>query len=173
MRHLVTEHFELFLCLLILLSRIGDIGSTYLATPSLVLEANPIVRKLGWRFALLTLLVCLVPYLSTEMGILVLVPSLLVSASNTSKIWFMRTYGEMEYRELVLSLARKSKLSHAVACVLGSASFTFLVGFILMFLSPDPHEWGYWFAAGIMVYAVVVAFHGSLYCIRLFGSSLF
>ena len=50
------------LCGLILLGRLGDIISTWLITPKLDLEANPIVRRLGWRFAVLTVLICLVPY---------------------------------------------------------------------------------------------------------------
>src|SRR5271154_5888940 len=90
MSEYIVSHFKLehLLCGLILISRIGDIGSTYLVTPNLKLEANPIVRKLGWKFAFLTLFVCLVPYYSTAMGVVVLVVSLLVSAQNTSKIWF-------------------------------------------------------------------------------------
>ena len=35
------------LCALLLLARVADLGTTYLATPSLALEANPIVRKLS------------------------------------------------------------------------------------------------------------------------------
>ena len=35
-------------------------GSTYLATPTLKLEANAVVRKLRWPFAFLPLLLCLV-----------------------------------------------------------------------------------------------------------------
>src|SRR5665213_2581533 len=129
--HLRIEHF---LCGLILISRMGDIGSTYLVTPTLKLEANPIVRKLGWKFAWLTLLVCLVPYYSTAMGVVVLVPSLLVSASNTSKIWFVRAYGESEYQALILRLAKGSKLSHALAVVFASALFIALAGLVLLFL---------------------------------------
>lgn len=50
-------HLERLLCALILISRLGDIGSTYLITPKLKLEANPILRKLGWWFAIASVLV--------------------------------------------------------------------------------------------------------------------
>jgi hypothetical protein len=46
---------------LLLLSRLGDIGSTYLITPTLKLEANPIVRRLKWRFAAVTILAAAIP----------------------------------------------------------------------------------------------------------------
>jgi hypothetical protein len=144
MREFVTEHFEHVLCVLILISRLGDIISTRLVTPELKLEANPIVKKLGWSFAYLTVLVCLVPYWNTACGIIVLVPSLLVSATNTSKIWFARAYGEKESAALVLEVARKSKLSHAVATTIISASFVAILGLILLFLCPNPEmDWGY------------------------------
>src|SRR5208337_445540 len=107
MRESILSHsnFEHLLCALILVSRLGDIGSTYLITPKLKLEANLVAGKLGWWFAAATLLVCLVPYYSAPLGVVVLVPSLLVSASNTSKIWFVRAYGESEYHDLLCRLA--------------------------------------------------------------------
>ena len=103
------------------------------------------------------------------MAVVVLVPSLLVSSSNTSRIWFIRTYGEMEYRELLYRLARKSKLRYAITGTLCSTSFISLVGVSLLFLSPHPERnWGYWFAIGIISYAFVIALYGSLYFHRLF-----
>jgi hypothetical protein len=41
---------------LLLLARLGDIGSTYLATPNLKLEANVLARRFKWPFAWLTVL---------------------------------------------------------------------------------------------------------------------
>lgn len=169
MYHFFSSHFEWALCALILVGRLGDILSTYLITPGLSLEANPVARKLGWRFMMLSILLCLVPFYSTPMGIIILVPSLMVSASNIGKIWFVRSYGEAEYLQLLLGVARKSKLRHAVAGVLLSAFFIALSGLVLLFLSPDPSEdWGFWFAIGILTYALAIALHGSLFCFRIF-----
>jgi hypothetical protein len=115
---------------------------------------------------------CLVPYYSTALGVIVLVPSLLVSASNTSRIWFVRAYGEKEYQDLLLRMAEKSKLSHALAATIGSAVFLALAGCLLLVLSPDADKgWGYWFAIGILVYAFAIAIHGSFFWIRLFRSA--
>src|ERR1051326_7172442 len=89
MREYILSHVKIehLLCTLIFVARVGDIGSTYLVTPKLRLEANPIIRKLGWWFAIATVALCLIPYYSTAMAVIVLVPSLLVSAANTGKIW--------------------------------------------------------------------------------------
>lgn len=174
MREFILNHFKLehLLCVLILISRLGDIITTFLVSPKLKLETNPIVRKLGWWFAVPTILVCFAPYFSTELGVVVLVPSLLVCASNASKIWFVRAYGESEYYDLLLRLARKSKLSHALAATILSTSFIALAGLVLLFLCPNPDfNWGFWFAIGFLAYAFVVAFYGCLFFIRLFRSA--
>jgi hypothetical protein len=169
MREFFYAHFSHVLSLLIMVSRLGDIGSTYLVTPNLTLEANPIAKKLGWRFAFLSLFLCFIPYYNTSLAIIVLVPSLLISSSNIGKIWLIRSIGEQEYAGMLLRLAQKGKLSHAISGVLVSAFFMFLVGVMLWFLSPDPAlHWGYWFGFGIMIYSVAIAFYGSLYFIRLF-----
>jgi hypothetical protein len=171
MRDYIYSHFKLehMLCGLIFLARLGDIGSTYLATPKLKLEANLIVRKLGWWFAISSLLLCLVPYYSPGLGIVVLIPSLLVSAANTGKIWFIRAYGEREYYDLLLHLARNSRLSHALVPTLAAAIFLAVVGLILLLLSPDPgKDWGYWFGVGFLLYAFAIGFHGVLFWVRLF-----
>jgi hypothetical protein len=169
MREFIVANFEHVLCVLILISRLGDIVSTYLVTPKLKLEANPIVRKLGWSFAIFTLFACLIPYWNTAVGIIVLIASLLVSAANTSKIWFARAYGEQAYVELIYEMAGKSKLSHALAGTIVSALFIAMVGLVTLFLCPNPGtDWGYFIGWGILTYAFVVGFYGSLSFIRIF-----
>jgi len=171
MREYFYSHIGLnhLLCVLILISRLGDIGSTYLVTPKLKLESNPIIRRLGWWFAGVTLLVCLVPFYSTALGIIILIPSLMVSAANTGKIWFARAYGESAYYDLLLRLARSSRLSHALLPAIAGASFIGLIGFTLLLLSPDPSkDWGFWFAIGFLTYAFIIGFYGCLFFVRLF-----
>jgi len=165
----IFENLKHTLCILILVSRIGDIGTTFLVTPTLTLEANPIARRLGWRFALLTLAVCAVPYFSLNYGVMILVPSLMVSAGNAGKVWAARTMGEQQYKAMMLSLAAKSKLRHALGGVLLSATFIVLLGVVILLLYPDPlEELAFWFGAGIVAYGFVIAIHGSLWFIKLF-----
>ncbi len=169
MREFIAGNLKHVLCGLLLISRLGDIITTRLATPKLRLEANPIVRRLGWPFAVLTVLACLLPYYDVRLAVLALAPFLLVSAANAGKIWFLRAYGEAEYAALVLRLARKSRLSHALAGVAASGGFVVLAGLVLWYLSPDPDaDWGHWFGLGVMLYGFIVALYGSLHFIRIF-----
>jgi len=54
MKTLILNNLDHFLCIMLLISRLGDIISTYLAIPKLVLEIKPVIRKLRWPFAILT-----------------------------------------------------------------------------------------------------------------------
>src|SRR5262249_10480974 len=109
------------------------------------------MRKLRWWFAIATVAVCLVPYYSTAIAIIVLVPSLLVSAANSGKIWFARAYGEDAYQGLILSVAAKSSLSHALTPLIFVGGFMATIGFVLLLLCPDPaKDWGYWFGIGFL-----------------------
>ena len=169
MREFIYRNFDHVLFVLLFISRVADIGSTYLATPNLKLEANPIAKKLGWPFALLTILVSFMAYWNTRLSVAALVFFLLVSASNIGKIWLFRTIGEDEYLELMVRMARKSKLPYAICGVLASSFLVVLVGGLLVFLSPAPEqEWGYFVGVGIIYYGGAMAFYGSLSFIKLF-----
>jgi hypothetical protein len=159
------------LAVLILIARLGDIGTTYLVTPRLTLEANPIMKRLGWPFALATLLVALLPYWNAPISVIVLVPSLLVSSSNASKIWTARTLGEEAYGNLLRELAQRSRLWHAVLPIVVSSLFMLVAGVLMVELSGGPEvDWGYWFGLGIVLYAIVMAVYGVRFQVRLFKS---
>lgn len=161
-------NFPHVLCALLLIARLGDVGTTYLLTPHLTLEANPIVRKLGWGFAMFTLAVCFLPYYSTSLAVSALILSLFVSASNAGKIWLVRTIGEAAYAALLNDAARKSKLSHALFCIAASAFFVALAGATILLLYPAQRYWGFWIGGGVLFYAVVIWVYGSLAMMRLF-----
>ena len=75
-------------------SRAADVWTTYLVSPTLKLEANPVARRFGWKFALLTVFVGLVAYASPPMGVALLTTSFLVASSNASKIVMAKAMGE-------------------------------------------------------------------------------
>jgi len=84
-------------------------------------------------------------------------------------LWFVRAYGEGEYHELILRVAKQSRLSHALLPTIAAAAFTALIGLVLLLLSPDPSkDWGYWFGFGFLTYAFIIVFYGSLFYVRLF-----
>src|SRR5262249_31301474 len=160
---------KVVLALLILVSRVGDVVTTFFVTPTLKLEANPVVRKLGWRFAILSLAVSLIPWWSVGAGIVILVPSLMVSAGNAARIWAARTMGEASMKKMMLDLARRSTLRLALVPIYASSAFLALLGLVLIWLCPDPvADPAYWFGAGIVAYGIVIALHGSFAYVRLF-----
>jgi hypothetical protein len=156
------------LAVLVLTSRIGDALSTYLLSPTLLLEMNVIVSRGGWSIALLSLLVSLVPYYSTGLGVVVLTTSFLATGSNLSRCWVARALGEAEYRAIFLRAASRAKRSSALILVLASAACPAFVGSLLMWFSGSEAEWGYWFGLGIALYGVAIALHGSNFVFQLF-----
>jgi hypothetical protein len=153
---------------LLLLSRLTDIGSTWVATPHLKLEANPLTRRFRWPFALLTLGVAVIPYWSIAAGIVLLVASFLVSAGNFGRAWVMRTIGEDEYQAFMTRLAARANPLLALSCIAASALCMAAVGGVLLLFYPDPQEdWGFYFAFGFFGYALAIALWGSVAFLRM------
>ena len=157
------------LCALLLIGRLGDVGTTYLATPTLALEANPLVRRFGWKYAAFTIALCLFAYLSPQVAVTLLITSLFVSASNAAKVWVMRTMGEQAYLDFCMDLARRSRLSRAVLGVAASSFFIVLAGGVILFFysSPD-NDWGFWIGMGVVLYGVAMGLYGTHWMVRLF-----
>lgn len=80
--------------------RLMDLGSTWIATPNLELEGNPIARKLGWKGGI-ALNALLVPAFACWplLAISLTTTSLLVAARNCQNAWLMRSLGESAYRQ--------------------------------------------------------------------------
>ena len=164
---LEDAHFTHVLAALVLLSRLGDLGSTMLVSPTLALEANPLARRFKRVTFGLGLAIALVPYYSTSLGIMVLVPSLLVTSSNLSRAWVARAVGEQEVLAFARRAAARSSPASAVGLVLAAALPMALLGFSLLILSGGPESWGYYFAWGILLYAVAMAVYPTRYVLRL------
>ena len=164
------DHLRNTLVVLIFFARLGDIGSTYLATPNLKMEANPLMRLGGWRLALVTVLACLIPFYDVGLGMTMLVLSLMVTGSNLSKGWMMRTLGEAEYQDVMRSAARRSSLPVALGFILGSAAFVGLAGVVLMAVSGGSAMLAYWAASGVALYALAMGVYGTISAVRLFRS---
>jgi hypothetical protein len=161
------ESIKTTLAILILLSRLGDIGSTYLASPSLELESNSVIRRLRWPFALLTVFVFIIPWWDVGAGIVIMVASLLVAASNSSKLWLIRAMGESEYRALLVCMAAGAKPFPSLIFSLMPALFMSILGAAVMYFYPsEATDPGYHVGLGIMGYALVVACYGPLTFLR-------
>jgi hypothetical protein len=162
-----ADTFTHTIAALLLLGRLGDMLSTRLVTPTLRLEANPIMRRLGWRFAWFGLVVVLIPYYSLAAGIAIMAASLMVTGSNLSRGWIYRALGEAGSDEFLLRAAARTRRASAVGSVLGGAAAVIVAGVVLMWLSGSNGAPSYWFGVGLALYGVVVAVHGSLFVFRL------
>lgn len=161
---------ELYFVLLLLLcfSRGMDILSTWVATPGLVLEGNPIAKWLGWKWGLpLNAILCLVFALWPLPAIIISTTSVLVAARNFQSAWLMRSLGEEYYRAWHVARIRETRPSLYLFCLFGQTLLTGGVGLALLyFSSPDllvPTAIG----MGIIAYAFTVAFYTLLSVWRL------
>jgi hypothetical protein len=162
------RNWEHVLAVVLLLARAGDVGSTYLVSPTLRLESNPVVKRLGWPFALLTMLVCFVPYYSTALGIVAIVASLFAAASNLSRGWIARALGEAEYLRVLERAAAAGGLRRGIAFVLGSSGTFALAGVVLLVISDGPETPPFWFGVGIILHGWAMAIFGCVLMRRLY-----
>ena len=88
------------LFLLLVVARGADFLSTWVATPNMVLEGNPIAKKLGWKWGIpVNAALCVVFAFWLLPAIVISTTSVLVAARNFQTAWVMRSYGEHLYRE--------------------------------------------------------------------------
>jgi len=157
-----NEHIVHVIAALTVLSRLADVFTTYLVSPTLKLEANSIVRKLGWKFAMLTVLVGLIPYYSIPLGIVLMTVSFLVAASNASKILMGKFLGEDAYAKLSRQVVLAAPPGLGWIYLLLPAVLFSIPGWVLFMFYPNPTEPAVYFAEGIIVYAFAIAFWGSV-----------
>jgi hypothetical protein len=149
-------------CLMLLLlvfARGMDFLSTWIATPNLMLEGNPIAKKLGWRWGLL-LNVVLVGVLALWplSAIVVATASVLVAARNFQSAWLMRSLREETYRAWYVERVRETRITVYLFCLAGNTLLTAGVGTTLIIFSNQklaPFAIG----SGMVAYAVAVAFY--------------
>jgi hypothetical protein len=149
-----SRWYFLFLNLL-MVARGMDLLSTRLATPHLALEANPIARKLGWKWGLVANgLICAL-FASWPMpAVIISTTSLLVAARNFQGVWLMRTLGEQEYQRWMGERVSETRPGLYVGCLLAQVGLVGAVGATLILFS---HEWvPFGIGVGIVAYALAV-----------------
>ena len=166
MTNLISSNFTYVLAILIFIGRLGDILSTYCATPKLVIETNIIARKFRWPFAALTTLVCLVPFYSTPLGVLILVPTFFVCFSNISQLALIKLFGENDFKKIIIAAINKHGLGIMLLFLYLSNTFILARGLLGMLLSRET-EWGYWIGLGIVLFAIALILHKTIFLIKL------
>ena len=151
---------EYFLMLaLLVFSRGMDFLSTWIATPNLVLEGNPLAKKLGWRWGLVLNVVMVVALAWWPLSaIVVATASVLVAARNFQSAWLMHSLGEDAYREWHVQRIRETRVTLYLFCLAGNTLLTAGVGAALIYFSRMrlvPFAVG----MGMVAYAIAVAFY--------------
>jgi hypothetical protein len=117
-------------------ARSMDFLSTWVATPNLVLEANPIAKKMGWRIGLLVnAILCAFFALWPLPSIVITTTSLLVAARNFQSAWLMRSLGENEYRFWMGERLAQAPRALFLFCLFAQASLLGLLGSGLMYFA--------------------------------------
>jgi hypothetical protein len=144
---------------LLVFARGMDFLSTWIATPNLVLEGNPLAKKLGWKWGLIVNAVLVAALgIMPLAAIVVSTASVLVAARNFQSAWLMRSLGEYAYREWYVARVQETRLPVYLFCLFGQTLLTAGVGVALVSFSRYrlvPLAIG----MGIVAYAVAVAFY--------------
>jgi hypothetical protein len=152
---------------LLLFARSMDFLSTWIATPNLVLEGNPIAKKLGWRWGILSNVGLSFALAFWPLpAIVICTTSCLVAARNFQSAWIMRSLGELSYRDWHIERFRRTHFGIYLLCLFGQTALTAIVGAAVIYFSelrPVPTAVG----LGIVAYAGAVLFYTLLSVWRL------
>ena len=165
-----------FFLVLLLMSRGADFLSTWIATPNMVLEGNPIARKLGWKWGSCINLVLCGAFAAWPLAAIIIgTTSVLVAARNFQSAWLMRSLGEQAYRDWHLERIQETRVTLYLFCLAGNTLLTAGVGAAVIYFSKTPKEMPLVPVAigvGIIAYAAAVAFYTLLAIYRMRRMSL-
>jgi hypothetical protein len=160
------------LFLLLIFSRGMDFLSTWVATPNMLLEGNPIAKKLGWKWGiLLNLALCFGFAFWPLPAIVISTTSALVASRNFQSAWLMRSLGEQPYRDWHIERVQETSVTLYLFCLFAQTALTGGVGAAVIYFS----EWRLVPLAiglGIVAYALAVAFYTLLGIWRMRHSTL-
>jgi hypothetical protein len=121
---------------LLLVARSLDFLSTWIGTPNLMLEGNPLAKWLGWRRGIvLNIALCFLCALWPLPSIVLITTSVLVAARNFQYAWLMRSLGEHRYRCWVAERLNETSMPLYLFCLLTQTFVFAAVGGALMFFS--------------------------------------
>lgn len=156
------------LCVLLLVARGADFLSTWVATPNMVLEGNPIAKKLGWKWGVpVNLALCVGFAFWLLPAIVISTTSVLVAARNFQSAWLMRSLGEELYREWHVERVQETSVGLYLFCLFAQTALVAGVGAAVIYFASDHDPIVLAIGLGIVAYAVAVAFYTLLGTIRL------
>jgi hypothetical protein len=142
----------------VLVARGMDFLSTWIATPNLVLEGNPLAKKLGWKLGVLVnIALCFTFAFYPFTAIIICTTSLLVAGRNFQNAWLMRTLGEEGYRDWFVARLVEVHFGLYLFCLLAQTAFYALIGLAIIYFSR--YEIPVAIGFGIIAYAATVLFY--------------
>lgn len=154
-----SRTYVVWLCLL-LFSRAADFLSTWIASPNLVLEGNPIAKKLGWsRGMLINLILCVWLARWPLPAIIICTMSMLLASRNFQMAWAMRAGGEENYRNWFVRRLEETPPGLFLFCLLGQTGLLAVVGAALIYFSGLDQVMSLGIGMGIIGYALAVALY--------------
>ena len=148
--------------LLLLIARGMDVLSTWVATPNMVLEGNPVAKKLGWRWGIpLNVAICFGFAFWPLPAIVISTTSVLVAARNFQSAWLMRSLGEEAYRDWHVSRIQETGATLYLFCLLGQTALIAGVGGAVVYFShrevvPLAIGWGIvFYALAVLVFTLL------------------
>ena len=154
--------------LLLVVARGMDFLSTWVATPNMVLEGNPIAKKLGWRWGIpLNVGLCIGFAFWPLPAIVISTTSVLVAARNFQSAWLMRSLGEHIYRDWHVERVQETSVTLYLFCLFAQTALTAGVGGAVIYFSWDREPVVLAIGLGIIAYAIAVAFYTLLGVVRL------
>jgi hypothetical protein len=158
--------------LLLFVSRGMDFLSTWVATPNMVLEGNPIAKKLGWKWGIpLNCALCFGFAFWPLPAIVISTTSVLVAARNFQSAWLMRSLGEQLYRDWHVERVQETSVTLYLFCLFAQTALTGGVGAAVIYFS-DWRLVPLAIGLGIVAYALAVAFYTLLGIWRLRRSAI-
>ena len=158
--------------LLLLVSRGMDFLSTWVATPNMLLEGNPIAKKLGWKWGIpVNISMCFIFAFWPLPAIVISTTSVLVAARNFQSAWLMRSLGEQLYRDWHIERIQETSVTLFLSCLFAQTSLIAGLGGAVIFFSQQ-HLVPMGIGLGIIAYAIAVTFFTLLSIWRLRRSTL-
>lgn len=152
--------------LAVILGRTADMVSTWVGTPGLRNEGNPVAKWLGWRRGIaLNLLVAPIIACWPMLAVSVATTSAMVAARNLQMAWVMRMMGEDAYKDWFGGWMHAAPRSLFLGCHGGEALLAGTLGAALAAFGP-PHVVSFGIGVGMMSYGFAVAVFTTLACFR-------
>jgi len=159
------------LLLLLIVARGMDFLSTWVATPNMVLEGNPLAKKLGWKWGIpLNFALCFGFAFWPLPAIVISTTSVLVAARNFQSAWLMRSLGEQLYRDWHVERVQETSITLYLFCLFGQTILTAGVGAGVILATNRHHRdepVALAIGLGIIAYALAVAFYTLLGIVRM------